>query len=215
MSNLNLLRLLHLADSALPIGALAHSFGVETMIGEGSLVLSDLFPFLKNLLTESLLLDAVFCRCAYRRSFCKDMGDLNSELSAFKLARESRDASLAMGRRFVSLVGSLELGITAELDDSHFAVAFGYASGILSLGIEETVGAFLHQSVTATISACQRLLRLGQSEAGEMLWDLKPFILDAVSNSDGVSLERAGSFVHLPELSSMRHPMMPTRLFLS
>ncbi len=91
----NLLRLLQLADSALPVGGLAHSFGLETLIEEGDLVLSDLFGFLQDLLSEGLFLDAVFCRNAHLIAERGEMiDDLNARLSALKVARESREASL-------------------------------------------------------------------------------------------------------------------------
>ncbi len=115
----HLLRLLQLADSALPVGGLAHSFGLETMIAEGDLLLSDLFDVLQDLLSEGLLLDAVFCRSAHVRARQGDaVDDLNVRLSALRLARESREASLALGRRFSALVAALEPGLR-DLPGTH------------------------------------------------------------------------------------------------
>ena len=44
MSELRFLQLLHLADSALPVGAAAHSFGLEGLVAENGLEVGDLFP---------------------------------------------------------------------------------------------------------------------------------------------------------------------------
>jgi urease accessory protein len=44
------LRLLHLADSALPIGALAHSFGLESLTSCEMLTTLDLADFLQTYL---------------------------------------------------------------------------------------------------------------------------------------------------------------------
>jgi len=213
---LQLLRLLQLADSALPIGSLAHSFGWETLIEEGELTISGLFALLKNVLGEGLLLDAVFCRTVHGRArSAEPVQDLNQRLSALRLARESREASLSLGKRFVSLAASLEPEIDLPSESTHFVVAFGYVCGTLGLDVEQTVSAFLHQSVAASISVCQRLLRLGQTEAAQMSWDLKPYILETTARSATLSIQHIGNFAHLPELASMRHPMLPTRLFVS
>lgn len=212
----NLLRLFQLADSALPVGGMAHSFGLETTIEEGDLGVSGLFGFLKTLLSEGLLLDAVFCRCAHTRAQQREaVDDLNDRLSALRLARESREASLALGRRFSILAAGLEPGMAICRKPAHFAVAFGYAGGALGFDADETVAAFLQQSVTSIISVCQRLLRLGQLEAAQMNWDLKPCIAETTAKSSKLAIDEVCSFAHLPELGSMRHPMLPTRLFVS
>ncbi len=212
----SLLRLLQLADSALPVGGLAHSFGLETLIEEQDLALNDLFSFLKDLLSETFLLDAVFCRHAHRRAQqSQPIDDLNIRLSALKLARESREASLALGRRFCALLTGLEPGITIPHEPTHFVIAFGYVGGALGFAAEETVAAYLQQSLTSVISVCQRLLRLGQLEAAQMNWDLKPWIAQTSARSSHLALDQVNSFAHLPELGSMRHPLLPTRLFVS
>jgi len=210
------LRLLQLADSALPVGGLAHSFGLETMIAEGDLLVSDLFDVLQDLLAEGLLLDAVFCRGAHLRARQGEaVDDLNVRLSALRLARESREASLALGRRFSALVAGLEPGLAICPEPTHFVVSFGYAGGALGFDAEATVAACLQQSVTSIISVCQRLLRLGQLEAAQMNLDLKSCIAETTARSSGLAVEEVCSFAHLPELGSMRHPMLPTRLFVS
>jgi len=213
---LNQLRLLQLADSALPIGGLAHSFGLETLIEEGHLSVPGLFDFFRVSLAENLLLDAVFCRSAHRHALeNRPIDELNTRLSALRLARESREASLVLGKRFLALVVGLEPDLPSCPDNTHWVVAFGYTCGALGFNVEESVSAFLHQSLSAGISACQRLLSLGQTAAAQMLWDLKPSILETTAQSATLTLAQVGSFAHLPELASMRHPNLPTRLFVS
>ena len=108
---MRLLRLLHLADSALPIGGMAHAFGIETLAAEGSLDAERLPQFLEDYLAEAGAMDAAFCRAAHALAgpaFSEEKWlDLNRRRSALQPARESRSASAALGRRFLELASGL------------------------------------------------------------------------------------------------------------
>ena len=230
-SSLSLLQLLQLADSALPIGSLAHSFGLEALVFDEDLETcvqtcpASLGEYLHDCLSESLLIDAVFCRQAHTRAVDAkapartSLVDLNQKLSAFKLARESREASMTLGRRFAALAASLHpcsaFTDLAREEELHHSVAFGYTFGTLGLDPALTVSAFLHQSVLNVVSAAQRLLPLGQIQANRIAWNLKPAMLEAANRAGDLSTDFVGGLTHLPETASMRHSCLPTRLFIS
>src|SRR5258708_24842882 len=62
---LNWLRLNQLADSALPIGAAAHSFGLESLVEDGALKVENLMPLLHDYLLETGTLESAYCRAAH------------------------------------------------------------------------------------------------------------------------------------------------------
>lgn len=286
---LQLLQLLQLADSAVPIGGGAHSFGLETLVEDGALPPDGLYDFLRDFVEEAGVVEAAFGREGHRLGSVWGGGSaarwlsLNRRLAAWKPARESRAASATLGRRFLELALALEAagecpaGVEgwegepcpegtgeptvqdpgaangsrpegtraspsqADLNSPagclrsdailrgaleaarrasavvHHAAAFGLVGGALGLEEEAMVAAYLQQMVAALISAAQRLMPLGQTQASRLLWDLKPALLEAAAASrdlDAFAGDLA-SFTSMIEMASMRHPALATRLFIS
>lgn len=224
-------RLLQLADSAFPIGALSHSFGLETLVAAGLLDNARLPEFLRGYIEEAGFLEAVFCRTASHLARENrgrlDTGrwlDLNQRLSARKPSRESRAGSASLGRNFLTTVIALDASpILCEARDAakqagalvHHSVAFGLAAGAFAFDEDRAILAFLHQSVASLVSSCQRLMPLGQTEANRILWNLKPVVIAAAVRSATSSVESACSFAPLLDWGAMEHTALPMRLFIS
>lgn len=227
-AELAFLRLLHLADSALPIGAIPHSFGLETLVDAGLLAPPQVPAFLREYLLETGVLEAVFCRAGFRLATtpfaAKQWVELNDRLSALKAARESRAASGALGGRLLALLlGVVDSQIVREAMETsqqahsvvHHGLAFGLAGGVLEIDEESVVVAFLHQSIMGLVSACQRLMPMGQSEATRIIWNLKPAMLQAARRSREFLPEDVPCFLPLLDWGAMEHPALHTRLFIS
>jgi len=238
--DLSYLRLLHLADSAFPIGTLAHSFGIESMVSAALLTPADLELFLRGYLEEAGVVEAVFCREAARLARESEVEfpsarwlEINERLAALKPAREARAGSAALGRNFLRAVLALgesrilrnalepaEESSRPESSNYHTCViehspAFGLVGGALEFEEDSVVLAYLHQFVASAVSAFQRLLPLGQTHATRILWNLKPAMMEAATRSRACSLDNCSSFTPLLDWGAMEHPALRTRLFIS
>ena len=228
-SGLALLRLIQFSDSALPIGALAHSFGLESLAACALLTPSDVPGFLRGYVEEAGVMEAVFCREAFNLAGVSPFDDehwvrINQRLSSLKPARESRAGSASLGQHFLSAMIALgEFPLLAEALMAarhapcavHHSPAFGLVADVLGLCEERAVLAYLHQSLASLVSACQRLMPIGQSEATRILWNLKPAMIEAAARSRACSIEDAWCFMPLLDWGAMEHPALTTRLFIS
>jgi urease accessory protein len=215
-----LLRLQQFADSALPIGGAAHSFGLESLVDAGLLNEGGIESFFRDYLDEAGVLEAAYCAASSELTNLDQWLALNVELGARKLARESRDASASMGRRFLELAARISqlprLMSAAELTtEVHLSPCFGLVAGAMGIEAEVASAAYLQQSITTLISCCQRLLPLGQTRAHQILWNLKPAIACAVRHAVNARPECLGCFTPLLDIASARHPTLETRLFIS
>ena len=226
---------LQLADTALPIGTAAHSFGLETLVEEKWLSVDELETFLRDYLAEAGRLECSFCLAGHQLaeqltadplSACLTQWlALNARLSAYKTARESRQASATLGRRFLQLAQGLEIHpllhrLIEEAKvvgiETHHSLAFGLVGGLLGADKTYTGLAYLQQSLAGLVSACQRLLPLGQSQASHILWRLHPSVLATVEGAEVPAVDNDIScFTALVDIGSMRHPTLTTRLFIS
>ena len=176
-------------------------------------------PFLTGYLEETGRLEAWFCAASCGLTCVRDWLDLNAQLGARKPARESREASAALGRRFLHLAASIsKLPLLEEAcekieSEIHLPASFGFVAGALGVDAEMAAAAFLQQSMTTLVSCCQRLLPLGQTRAQQILWNLKPAILEAAQGA--VTAPAAACFSPLLDIASARHPNLATRLFIS
>jgi urease accessory protein len=224
-----LLRLLQLTDSAFPTGAFAHSFGLETLVARGVVqTATALEEFIANTLLHGLApSDGVACGAVARTGANWEdvLQRLDHRLTAMKTVTEFREASRAMGRRFLrtaTQLFSLPRALTyLEAIDTrtlygHISLSYGLVCHDLDLPLQPALAAWFRHYCASLVSVGVRLIPLGQTAGQALLVHLGTAIVDAVELALGRDLDAMASFAPGQELAGILHrDVLTTRLYIS
>lgn len=216
-----MLWLLQANDSSYPSGAYAHSFGLEELVECGIVAnAADLGRFLEcqvlpALLTFEIPMFARAHRAAVRQDLAALRG-LDAELDAWRIPRETREAS----RR----IGSQRLDLLAALDGSPFIASFrgacprGHQLVVTAVELaaaapRDAARSFAYQVLAGLAAASMKLIRIGQTACQRILRHTLDLLGRAVD--DALAAPPDGLFNPLLEIASLRHARSHARLFIS
>jgi urease accessory protein len=213
--------LLQANDSAYPSGAYAHSFGLEELVEAGIVRdAASLETFLERQIIPALLeFEIPFLVRAHSAAAAGDAAllcELDSELDAWRIPAEIRDAS----RR----IGSQRLELLAALDPTPLVTAFRAASPrghhlivtaleLAAIPAAQAARAFAFQSIAGLTAASLKLIRIGNTACQQILRRLLAQIGPQIDSA--LTRQPCGWFNPLLEISSLRHARAHARLFIS
>lgn len=223
-----MLTLLHLCDSLFPVGAFAHSDGLEQAVSIGAIVdAGGLRAWLDSTLHESIgRVDGPVVWLAWTAVVDGDLDrlvGLDAEAIAIRPAATVRRASRAMGLRLLTTWQSLYPDVRAErlLDAAHggglgpsLPVAFAAACACAGVERRAAVEAFAYTRLASTVSAAMRLISIGQHEAHALLADALrrvPAVASAIADRNAAP----ESFAPAADIAAMAHQYVHSRLFRS
>lgn len=219
--------LLQTSDALFPTGAYAHSLGFEEFVRLAA-VRDE--AGLREFVTGHLLPALSAQELPYLRFACESSANLGElcavdrEISAWKLARETREASLSIGRRRLAALravsdappyGEFADAITSgEAHGHHLTVCAVQAAGE-GFPLQAALGAWFYQSVAGACSAALKLIRIGQDGCQRVLRGALTQAEETIAASLDVARDEAGYFDPLLEIASIRHEFSNERLFIS
>jgi urease accessory protein len=222
------LQLLHLCDSLFPLGAFAHSDGLETATVAG--VVRDAASLQ---LWIDAVLDEAFGRLdgpvAHRARVLIDeerwdeLPRLDAEAIAIRPAASSRRAIRSMGQRLLETWRRLHPD--GRLDRLHdlascgaiapcFPVAFAAACACSTVLPATALEALAYTRLASTVSAAMRLAPVGQTDAHLVLSRALarvPGIVGSIVERDSIH----ESFTPAMDIAAMSHQYLHSRLFRS
>jgi len=213
------LRLLQLHDTALPVGAFAHSNGLEAYAQVGMRP-----PELESWLRAQLAygfgrLDLAGVALAWSADDGGAVASLDAELDAWKGVPSLRATSRALGRRTHALAAKLwpeRAGrLPAGVANGHHAIVLGAWSRALDLPRRPTLLAAGQGMVAAALAAATRCLPLGPERAQGLLVALQPDVAAAADRVDADPAASLWSATPGADLRAHEQTVLVTRLFES
>lgn len=227
--NSKLIKLLHLSDPTLPIGAYTHSNGLETYVQYNLITnKSQLKTFIQHQLRYNLVYnDVAFVRFAYIYAQQQDfvqLQNLSQLIQALKSASELRNASLKLGQRLLKIFrthfsGDLMENIHQAVDKKtlkpHYPLLFGIYAQVLGASLEASLEAFLYNLLMGMITNGVKLVPLGQLDGQAIFFELESELNKALTKTMQVEARDLGRCSIGIELRSMQHESLYSRLYMS
>jgi urease accessory protein len=212
-----------------PIGAFAHSSGLEWAVEQSHVRdRATTSEWIATLIERGPLHnDIVLFVHAWRAADAGDAGRLHdvAELAAAsQTGFERRLEATAQGAAFRRIaLPSCETSDFADLvaaiedEDLAYPVASAVLFAAHDIALRPGLTAWLHGAAANLVSAAQRLVPLGQTDGQKVLRELREFIFVAVENAFTLPhddpFEALGGCTLLAELGCMAHETQYTRLF--
>ncbi|HEX5445944.1 MAG TPA: urease accessory UreF family protein [Pirellulales bacterium] len=219
---------LQLADAAFPNGRYALSHGLEAYASAGWLSESNLAPLLSDLLRFGAgPADGAALANAHRAVQAHELdraAQADLRLTATKLTREARVASIRTGKQLLKLAESLfEHPLLAAYTDrvqardlpGNHAVAVGVVQASLGIPREHALAGELYAFCAGCAGAAVRLAVIDHRAAQRLLHALKPAIAKTVDETIGKEVHEIASNLPLVDVMALRHERADARLFMT
>ncbi|OOF83179.1 urease accessory protein UreF [Rodentibacter ratti] len=221
--------LLHLVDPTLPIGGFNHSNGLETFVQQ-RIVVSKMT--LKEYVQTQLLQNWVYNDGAYlslafdameNHNFDR-LCELDWELSATKIARESREGSFKLGVRLLKIfiryenhpvLIAYQQAITEKQVQGYFPIVFAMIAQAMGLTKADTLYAFYYNAAVGAITNGVKLIPLSQMDGQDILFSLRQPLQKAVELSLSPDPDWLGTATLANDIRAMQHEQLYTRLYMS
>jgi urease accessory protein len=232
---------LQLADSQFPTGAFTQSHGLEQLAADGLLadrasLVAVLEISLRERLATSDLPALLGAHAAAEASAHAKVREIDHLLTATKLAREEREASVRVGKRIAVEAARLAAptlpspargggemaalyiymeAINEGTTPGNASVAQGVAAA--ALGVPDRVAALgaCHSLCASLVSAAMRLTRLGHGDAQAALRDAQPSMAEAVAIAARLDWRTMRSRCFQLDIAMARHEGAQARMFAS
>ena len=225
--NNDLLWLLQLCNSSLPVGAYSYSESIETLVNNN--LISDERELKKWLINElkygSIRVETAIMLRSYQAFLANNIKQLNYWNNWFTASRETlelRQQSWQMGKSLISLIKALEssnqnlLNTISKLESTcNYAIAFGIATANGKISAKNAVLGYLHSWVNNLINVGVKLIPLGQTTGQKILLEIKQILVNIAEEIINLDDDNLVSCNYGLSLFSMQHETLYSRLFRS
>lgn len=209
-----LLTLTQWLSPAFPLGAFAYSHGLEQAVRSGWVKsAADLQDWLQDITRHGTgHSDAIWTRLAYAADSDGAIEVLNTQCRAYASSLERLREGERQGQAFARVTSEVW---DLALPSLQLPVALGRAAKLAELPIDAVITLYLQAFLGNLVSAAQRLMPLGQTDAQAVLAQLNTECLKIATDTAGKGLEDISSSAFLSDIAAMRHETLQPRIFQS
>ncbi len=221
MRDLHWLQLFQLFDSQFPVGAFAHSGGLETYGQAGAGL-----PQLRELLAVQIhsgwgRTDLAAASLAWRAADASEsinaLARLAVLVSAHKTIPSMHETSVRLGRRTLQLLERLHpnVRLSESIEPPHQPLVIGAAGRLLELPRRELLVGYAHSLIAATVTTATRCMPVSPAQGQELIVELQPALAVAISRA--VEATEDDLFTSTPgvDIRCDQQSRLTTRLFQS
>lgn len=219
---------LQLADSFFPSGLYTLSHGLESYAQANLLNAESLPAIASELLRHSIgPTDASALALTWRAATTADLeriAEIDLRLTAVKVAREPRQASIRLGRQFLAL-GSETFGdqvsraYLAQVKERSFpgnqAIALGLLTCALGIPVRDAVAGELYAFAASCAGAALRMSLIDHLQAQRTIYHLHPVIAEVTDEALERTVSEIGGSTPFAEIMAMQHEVADLRLFVT
>jgi urease accessory protein len=221
MDSVGMLRLLQLFDSQFPVGAFAHSGGLETYGQAGARL-----PELRELIAAQIALgwgrsELAAAQLAWtatsRPGAAPELARLGAFMTACKVVPSIRETSLRLGRRTLALVRRLHPDLLAEviIDPPHHAVVIGGTAYLLGLPLREMLLAYANSLLAGSLAAATRCMPVSPAQAQAVIVEHQPALARAADRAVHATEDMLFTCTPALDIRCQQQAALHTRLFQS
>lgn len=213
----DLARLLQMHDSAFPVGAFAHSGGLETYAQEG-MNPEGLERYLRVQLQLGWgRLELGAWLLAWNDPQPDALAALDARVSAWTIVPSLRDASQRRGARTIRMATRLWGHEAGSFPGTtlHQAVVAGALARRLGIAASDGVLAYAHGTLSSSVTAATRCMSLSPERAQEILVSLTPTLVTAVEAALADPDAQMFTATLGADLAASHQTRLRTRLFQS
>ncbi len=222
--------LLQINDALFPIGAYAHSYGLETCIQKNLVSSAEeagdyirrrmLYGFCYNeLLTAKL---------AYRYAAAESLSKLrrlDELLEASRIPRETREAGKKLGSRFVKTVQNMDIPYETNMFYRYctyeekrlpqHAAVYGVFCAATGISYEASIIHYLYAQTSAMVTNCVKTVPLSQTAGQRLLYQSQAFFQELLERLEALTEEDLCLSMPGFDIRCMQHEGLYSRIYMS
>lgn len=226
MNDFSMLNMMQVCDSLFPIGTFTQSNGFETFVQKEKVNNSTSFKqyvenYVKNMAYNDLM---AVCLTYENAQNAEKLIEFDNLYSAFKNAREIREGSEKLCKRFIKVLEKIKEYpflneysnlITNKTCYGHHPFAVGIFMKDMGFDLETGLTMFAYSSISNTITNGVKIIPLSQLEGQKILNEIFPLISASVKIAMEKDLCLFGANCVGMEIYSMAHETLYSRLYMS